>query len=71
MRISENIWIPAVHVPGKQNTIADFMSRSLNENTESQLSSAIFKKIVRTFNFEQEIDLFASYLNYQVESYIS
>ena len=71
MRISENIWIPAVHVPGRKNTIADFMSRSLNESTESQLSSAIFKKIVRTFNFEQEIDLFASYLNYQVENYIS
>ena len=47
------------------------MSRSLNENTESQLSSAIFKKIVRIFNFEPEIDLFASYLNYQVENYIS
>ena len=32
--ISENIWISAVHIPGKQNTIVDFMSRSLNENTE-------------------------------------
>ena len=32
--ISENIWISAVHIPGKQNTIIDFMSRSLNENTE-------------------------------------
>ena len=27
----ENIWILAVHIRGKQNTIADFMSRSLNE----------------------------------------
>ena len=32
--ISENIWISAVHIPGKQNTIVDFMSRFLNENTE-------------------------------------
>ena len=47
------------------------MSRSLNDNTEWQLSPAIFKKIIRTFNFEPEIDLFASYLNYQVENYIS
>ena len=31
----------------------------------------IFKKIVRTFDFEPEIDLFASYLNFQVENYIS
>ena len=30
----ENIWISAAHIPGKQNTIADFMSRSLNENTK-------------------------------------
>ena len=29
--IMENIWILAVHIRGKQNTIADFMSRSLNE----------------------------------------
>ena len=67
----ENIWISAVHIPGKQNTIVDFMSRSLNENTEWQLSPTIFKKIVRTFDFEPEIDLFASYLNFQVENYIS
>ena len=67
----ENICISAVHIPGKQNTIADFMSRSLNENTEWQLSPTIFKKIVRTFDFEPEIDLFASYLNFQVENYIS
>ena len=26
---------------------------------------------LRTFDFEPEIDLFASYLNYQVENYIS
>ena len=67
----ENIWISAVHIPGKQNTIADFRSRSLNEYTEWQLSPTIFKKIVRTFDFEPEIDLFASYLNFQVENYIS
>ena len=67
----ENVWILAVHIPGKQNTIADFMSRSLNENTEWQLSPTILKKIVRTFDFEPEIGLFASYLNLQVENFIS
>ena len=69
--IMENIWISAVHIPGKQNTIADFMSGFLNENTQWQLSPLILKKIVRTFDFEPEIDLFASYLNFQVENYIS
>ena len=47
------------------------MSRSLNENTAWQFSPTIFMKIARTFDFEPEIDLFASYLNYQVETYIS
>ena len=47
------------------------MSWSLNENTEWQLSPKNFQKIVSTFDFEPEIDLFASYLNYQVENYIS
>ena len=69
--IMENIWISAVHIPGKQNTIADFMSGFLNENTQWQLSPSILNKIVRTFDFEPEIDLFASYLNFQVENYIS
>ena len=64
----ENIWISAVHIPGKQNTVADFMSRFLNENTQWQLSPSIFNKIVRTFDFEPEIDLFASYSNFQVEN---
>ena len=66
--IMENIWVSAVHIPGKQNTIADFLSRSLNENTEWKLSSTIFNKIVRTYDFEPEIDLFASYSNFQVEN---
>ena len=69
--IMEDIWISAVHIPGKQNTIADFMSRSLNENTEWQLSPTVFREIVRTFDFQPVIDLFASYLNFQVENYIS
>ena len=59
--ISGNICISAFHIPRKQNAIADFISRSLNENTY----------LVRTFDFEPEIDLFESYLNYQVENYIS
>ena len=69
--IMENIWISAVHIPGKQNTIAGIIYRSLNENTEWQLSPTVFTKIVRTFDLEPEIDLFPSYLNFQVEKYIS
>ena len=33
--IQENIWISAVHISGKENTVADYyMSRSLRDNTE-------------------------------------
>ena len=32
--IQENIWISAVHIIGKENTVADYMSRSLSDNTE-------------------------------------
>ena len=35
------------------------------------VSPTILKKNVRIFDFEPEIDLFASYLNYEVENHIS
>ena len=68
--IQGNIWISAVHITGKENT-ADYMSRSLSDNTEWQLATVIFKNIVHTFNFVPELDLFASYLNAQFPSYVS
>lgn len=47
------------------------MSRSLNKNIEWQLSLSFFKKILRQFDFEPETDLFAHFLNYQAENYVS
>ena len=68
--IPESIsWISAVHIPGK--TVADYISRSLADNTEWQLAPMIFKNTVRTFSFVPELDLFASYLNTQVPCYVS
>ena len=41
----------AVHISRNQNAIADFMSRSLNANTEWQLTpTAFFKKKFCTIN---------------------
>ena len=68
--IQENIWISAVHIPGKENTVANYMSRSFSVNTEWQLAPLIFKNIVHTFNFVPELDLFVSYLNVQVPCYV-
>ena len=48
-------------MPGKQDKYAGFMTRSLNESTKFPISSVIFLKIVKTFEFESKIDLFPSY----------
>ena len=69
--IQENVWISAAEIREKENTVADYMSRSLSDNTEWQLAPIIFKNIVRTFNFVPELDLFASYLNAKVPCYVS
>ena len=67
----QKIWLSAVHIPGKDNNTADYMSRLLNENTEWRLAPLVFHKIVTLFKVTPEIDLFASALNHQVPKYIS
>ena len=69
--ISQNIWLSAVHIPGKCNKVADKMSREFDVNTEWSLSSTIFQTIKSKFQFSPEIDLFASRLNYKVDKYVS
>ena len=67
----QKIWLSAVHIPGKDNNTADYVSRLLNENTEWRLAPFVFHKIVNLFKVTPEIDLFASALNHQVPKYIS
>ena len=43
--ISEKMWISAVHTPGKQNTIADFTSRSLNEKLSGSVHLQFLRKL--------------------------
>ena len=64
-------WISAEHIPGSHNTVADYMSRTSNENTERKLSSFSFQSILQRFQFIADIDLFASYLNKQLSNYVS
>ena len=47
------------------------MPRSLNDNTEWQLTTIIFKNIEHTFNFVRELNLFALNLNAQDPCYES
>ena len=41
----------AVLIPGKENTLADYMSRSLNDNRKWQLAPLIFKNIAHFLSF--------------------
>ena len=64
-------WISAEHVPGSHKTVADYMSRTLNENTEWKLSPFLFQSMLQRFQFIADIDLFASKLNKQLSIYVS
>ena len=69
--IQESIWILRVHIPGKESTVVDYMSRFLSENTEWQLAPIIFKNTAHSFNFIPQLDLFVSYFNSKVPCYVS
>ena len=66
----KKVWISVEHIPGSENCIADFMSRSFNDNTEWQLFTELFQKIVKQYSINLSIELFASHLSKQ-ERYVS
>ena len=45
----ENIWISAVHIFRKENTVAENVTRSLSDNAEWQLAPIIFKIIIHIY----------------------
>lgn len=65
-----DIFISAQHIPGSHNFDADHMSRNFTDSTEWKLKPEIFTRICRHF-FEPDIDLFASRLNAQLETFVS
>ena len=65
-----NIWLTAVHLPGRLNTLADEKSRVFDDKTEWMLNGEIFREVVNHF-VEPDIDLFASRLNFQVTRYVA
>ena len=67
---SQNMWISAAHIPGRQNAEVDSFSRNFNEVIEWKLSSHFLKKISSTFG-NPRLDLFASRINYEIDWYIS
>ncbi|GFR90208.1 reverse transcriptase/ribonuclease h/methyltransferase [Elysia marginata] len=62
--------VTAIHIPGKDNLVADRESRLDKREIEWQLNKDVFRKLDAMFG-PFEIDLFASRLNNQVPKYIS
>jgi len=69
--IERNIWISASHIPGSQNTEADKESRKNETYTEWKLNENIFSEIISNFEFQPNIDLFASRINKQLSCFVS
>ena len=65
-----NIRLTVAHIPGVENTLADFKSRHFADNLEWTLSEKNFDRVVESFG-QPEIDLFATRLNNKVEKYVS
>lgn len=64
------IWVFASYINTKDNFKADFESRRLETETEFEISSEAFKKIIDSFG-KPDVDLFASRVNAKCDSYVS
>ena len=69
--ITHNIWLTASHIPGIQNSAADFESRKTRRETEWSLNSIVFQKAIDEVHFQPDVNLFASRLNYKCKRYVS
>lgn len=65
-----NLWLFASYINSKDNVEADEESRRINPDTELELSSYAFKRVVEQFG-QPHLDLFASRANTKCEIYVS
>lgn len=68
--LARNLTISAEWIPGKDNKIADSISRIRNNYADKMLHPRVFKEIQRKFG-KMEIDLFATEQTRQVHRYVS
>ena len=61
--------LPAAHIPGKLNTVADKESRSNHIDTEWMLQAKFLNLALEHLCFKPEIDLFATNINAQFGKY--
>ena len=64
------IWFSAMHIPGKQNVLADKESREKRSDSEWNLNPLLFECIIPLWG-TLSVDLFASRLNYQLRPFVS
>jgi hypothetical protein len=65
-----DIHISAAHIPGKHNVLADEASRQFFDAAEWSVSNTVFRRLVDAHGMP-DIDLFASRLNYKIDTYVS
>ena len=70
LALQRGITLSAEWIPGKENSIADRVSRIQGDFSSSRLHPELFDLIKRRFG-KMDIDLFASELNRQVSRYVS
>ena len=58
------------HIPRKQNPVADFESRRNQREAEWWLDKAALQNALSRLNFQPDIDLFASCINYLFPKYV-
>ena len=68
---TNHIWITCAHIPGAENKEADEASRKLYRDAEWMLNPELFSQAVHYHDYLPDIDLFASRLNAQVDTYVS
>lgn len=68
-RAVRDIWLAASHIPGKLNVIADKASRTFDESKQWKLDAAVYVQVTSYFG-TPDVDMFASWLNYQVMPYV-
>ena len=68
--IESDLWVSATHIPGIENTVADYESRHFNDRGEWSLNDDIFHRLEIEFGV-MEIDLFASRINAKCPKYVA
>jgi hypothetical protein len=61
----------AEYLPGKENVIADRLSRVFSDHTEWSLSQEIFDQLEKILPFPLEADMFASRINNKIRRLVS